>query len=338
MLAVILRQAGGTPELHHRRRHGGNGLRGGVGAGRRVAGRRGRRERRHLSRAGRRSGRGHQRRARPPGLLRRQRPPSGRRSFDLPRPPPAPGWCAPTTRAPWRWPPLAAARAGGRRDRRHGRGHDLRHRVRMPRSSASRTWRSGRPARPSRCERPVRRVANVSSSRVPGLHNVRNATAALDHGRRPWGCRGPTGPRPCGSYRGVARRFERRGERDGSPSSTTTAIFPGKWPPCWRLSPGDGIGWWRCSSPTATPAPRPCGRTSPTPSFRRGRRCVVTDIYPAGEPTRPGVTGRLIADAVAGAHPDVGAPLRARPSTTPRPCWSGSSAPAICASPWAPAI
>jgi UDP-N-acetylmuramate--alanine ligase len=30
---------------------------------------------------------------------------------------------------------------------------------------------------------------------------------------------------------------------------------------------------------------------------------VVTDIYPAGEAARPGITGRLIADAVAAAHP-----------------------------------
>jgi UDP-N-acetylmuramate--alanine ligase len=31
---------------------------------------------------------------------------------------------------------------------------------------------------------------------------------------------------------------------------------------------------------------------------------VVTDIYPAGEPVRPGITGQLIVDAVQGAHPD----------------------------------
>jgi UDP-N-acetylmuramate--alanine ligase len=30
---------------------------------------------------------------------------------------------------------------------------------------------------------------------------------------------------------------------------------------------------------------------------------VVTDIYPAGERPRPGITGRLIADAVRSAHP-----------------------------------
>ena len=30
---------------------------------------------------------------------------------------------------------------------------------------------------------------------------------------------------------------------------------------------------------------------------------VVTDVYPAGEPARPGVTGKLIVDAVLDAHP-----------------------------------
>jgi UDP-N-acetylmuramate--alanine ligase len=30
---------------------------------------------------------------------------------------------------------------------------------------------------------------------------------------------------------------------------------------------------------------------------------LITDIYPAGEPPRPGITGRLIAEAVLAAHP-----------------------------------
>jgi UDP-N-acetylmuramate--alanine ligase len=30
---------------------------------------------------------------------------------------------------------------------------------------------------------------------------------------------------------------------------------------------------------------------------------LVTDIYSAGEPPRPGITGRLVADAVRAAHP-----------------------------------
>jgi UDP-N-acetylmuramate--alanine ligase len=29
----------------------------------------------------------------------------------------------------------------------------------------------------------------------------------------------------------------------------------------------------------------------------------VTDVYPAGEPPRPGVTGKLVVDAVLDAHP-----------------------------------
>ena len=30
---------------------------------------------------------------------------------------------------------------------------------------------------------------------------------------------------------------------------------------------------------------------------------VVTDVYPAGEPARPGVSGKLIVDAILEAHP-----------------------------------
>ena len=43
-------------------------------------------------------------------------------------------------------------------------------------------------------------------------------------------------------------------------------------------------------------------RASPTPSTTPTSSCV-TDIYAAGEQPRPGVTGKLVVDAVLDAHP-----------------------------------
>ena len=38
-------------------------------------------------------------------------------------------------------------------------------------------------------------------------------------------------------------------------------------------------------------------------AFERADVLVVTDIYPSGETPRPGITGKLIVDAVLDAHP-----------------------------------
>ena len=59
----------------------------------------------------------------------------------------------------------------------------------------------------------------------------------------------------------------------------------------------------RCSSRTATRAPRRCGATSPTRSSVP-THVVLTDVYPAGEQPQPGVSGRLVLRAVLDAHPE----------------------------------
>ncbi len=137
---------------------------------------------------------------------------------------------------------------------------------------------------------------------VPGLHNVRNATAALTMAHRlgiPWA----TGAAALRGFRGVARRFERRGERDGITFIDDYGHLPGE------VASALGAATGRWDRVVAVFQPHRYSRTEAlwpdfADAFTDADVLVVTDIYPAGEPARPGITGRLIADAVRGAHPD----------------------------------
>jgi UDP-N-acetylmuramate--alanine ligase len=138
--------------------------------------------------------------------------------------------------------------------------------------------------------------------RVPGLHNVLNATAALVMAEGlgvPWA----TGAAALHGYRGVARRFERRGERDGVTFIDDYGHLPGEVASVLAAATG------RWDRVVAVFQPHRYSRTEAlwpdfANAFGGADVVVVTDIYPAGEPARPAVTGRLIADAVRGAHPE----------------------------------
>jgi UDP-N-acetylmuramate--alanine ligase len=139
--------------------------------------------------------------------------------------------------------------------------------------------------------------------RVPGLHNVRNATAALVMAQAlgvPWA----SGAAALRGYRGVARRFERRGERDGVTFVDDYGHLPGEVASVLAAATGR---WDRI---IAVFQPHRYSRTEAlwpdfANAFRGADVVLVTDVYPAGEPPRPAVTGRLIADAVGDAHPDL---------------------------------
>jgi UDP-N-acetylmuramate--alanine ligase len=106
-------------------------------------------------------------------------------------------------------------------------------------------------------------------------------------------------------YRGVVRRFETRGERAGvtyiddyahNPEKVAAAIATAR----------DG-GWGRV---VAVFQPHRYSRTEALwrefgPALGGPDVLFVTDVYAAGEQPRPGVTGRLIFDSVATAHPDL---------------------------------
>jgi len=109
--------------------------------------------------------------------------------------------------------------------------------------------------------------------------------------------------RAMARYGGVARRFQFRGERDGVTFVDDYAHLPSEVRAA--LAAGRDGGWRRI---VCVFQPHRYSRTGAlwrdfADAFVDADRLVVTDIYPADEQPRPGVTGKLIVDAVLGAHP-----------------------------------
>jgi UDP-N-acetylmuramate--alanine ligase len=137
---------------------------------------------------------------------------------------------------------------------------------------------------------------------VPGLHNVRNAAAALamamEVGARPGAAR-----LALARYSGVGRRFERRGSRGGVTFIDDYAHNPGKVRA--TLAAARQGEWGRI---VAVFEPHRYSRTAAlwrdfADAFEGADAVVVTGLYPAGEDPLPGVTGRLVAEAVRASHP-----------------------------------
>ncbi len=138
--------------------------------------------------------------------------------------------------------------------------------------------------------------------RVPGLHNVMNALAAAA------ACR-EVGVAPediaagLGEFRGVERRWQVRGEARGVTVIDDYAHHPTEVRAtidCARPGPWERV--------VAVFQPHRYSRTRAFASafgesFAGADRVVVTDVYGAGEEPVPGVTGKLVADAVCGAWP-----------------------------------
>jgi UDP-N-acetylmuramate-alanine ligase len=99
------------------------------------------------------------------------------------------------------------------------------------------------------------------------------------------------------------RRFELRGEADGVtvvdsydhlPTEVAAALAAAAWGP-WRRV-------------VAVFQPHRYSRTAAlwrdfAHAFRDADLLAITDVYPAGEAPRPGVSGKLVVDAVLDAHP-----------------------------------
>jgi UDP-N-acetylmuramate--alanine ligase len=145
---------------------------------------------------------------------------------------------------------------------------------------------------------------------VPGRHNALNAAGALavvtELGVDP-----EAAARALAGYTGVARRFESRGDVAGVHLVDDYAHLPTEVRAA--LAAGRSGGWGRV---VAVFQPHRYSRTQAlweefADAFRDADVLVLTDIYPAGEAPRPGVTGRLLLDAVRGANP--GADVRWAP-------------------------
>ncbi len=139
---------------------------------------------------------------------------------------------------------------------------------------------------------------------VPGIHNARNAAvatvAALKVGAPFVAARDA-----LARFAGVTRRFEFRGEAHGVTFVDDYAHLPGEVRVA--LSTAKAGGWARIVTvfqPHRFTRTAALAREFGT-AFSLTDELVVTDIYSAGERPVPGVSGRLVVDAVQDQDPDV---------------------------------
>jgi len=137
---------------------------------------------------------------------------------------------------------------------------------------------------------------------LPGRHNARNAAAAIAAALLA-GASFAGAAAGVSGFTGVGRRSQLRGERAGVTYLDDYAHLPGEVAP--TLAAAREGGWERV---VCVFQPHRYSRTEVlwaefADAFVDADVVVVTDVYAAGEPPRPGVTGRLVADAVRDAHP-----------------------------------
>ena len=105
------------------------------------------------------------------------------------------------------------------------------------------------------------------------------------------------------AFRGVVRRFEFRGERDGVAYVDDYAHLPTEV--AAAIETARGAGWRRV---VAVFQPHRFSRTASigadfADAFSGADEVVITDVYPAGEQPIPGVSGRTVLNAVLDRHP-----------------------------------
>lgn len=132
---------------------------------------------------------------------------------------------------------------------------------------------------------------------VPGLHNARNAALAVVTALQV-GVSFEAAAAALARFAGVTRRFEFRGERNGVTFVDDYAHLP--FAVEAALATARSGGWSRI---VAVFQPHRYTRTAELAeqfgsAFSEADILVLTDVYGAGEAPIPGVSGRLIADAV----------------------------------------
>jgi UDP-N-acetylmuramate--alanine ligase len=137
---------------------------------------------------------------------------------------------------------------------------------------------------------------------VPGLHNARNAAMAAVAALRA-GAPFSAAQSALARFTGVTRRFEFRGEANGVTFVDDYAHLPSEVRAV--LATAKAGGWNRV---VAVFQPHRFSRTAALAlqfgtAFTDADALVVTDIYSAGEEPVPGVSGRLVADAVRAQDP-----------------------------------
>ncbi len=137
---------------------------------------------------------------------------------------------------------------------------------------------------------------------VPGRHNASNAAAAAVTALE-IGAPFDAVARALSHYGGVARRFQFRGERNGVTFVDDYAHLPTEVRAA--LATAKEGGWNRV---VCVFQPHRYSRTQAlardfADAFTDADILVVTDVYPAGEAPRPGVSGKLVVNAVLDTHP-----------------------------------
>jgi UDP-N-acetylmuramate--alanine ligase len=138
---------------------------------------------------------------------------------------------------------------------------------------------------------------------TPGVHNARNACAAVVTAVV-IGMPFDTAARALAAYEGVARRFQLRGEHEGVTFIDDYAHLPTEV--AAAVAAARSGNWRRI---LVAFQPHRYSRTAAlwrdfADSFEGADTVAITDIYAAGEASRPGVTGKLIVEAVLDAHPE----------------------------------
>ena len=137
---------------------------------------------------------------------------------------------------------------------------------------------------------------------VPGAHNARNAAVAAVAALAA-GAPVDAAARALARFAGVARRFEFRGEPAGVTFVDDYAHLPTEVARRARGGPGRRLGAGRGRLPAAPLQPDRRAGAAFADAFADADVVVVTDVYAPGSRRVPGVSGRLVADAVAGAAP-----------------------------------
>jgi UDP-N-acetylmuramate--alanine ligase len=137
---------------------------------------------------------------------------------------------------------------------------------------------------------------------VPGQHNLRNGAAAVLAAIHA-GVDAPTAAAALSSFTGVRRRFEHRGEARGATFVDDYAHLPTEISVTLRAANS-----WKHDRLLAVFQPHRYSRTqalwrSLGESLGEADVVVVTDVYDAGEEPIPGVSGKLLIDALAEARP-----------------------------------
>ena len=152
-------------------------------------------------------------------------------------------------------------------------------------------------------ERGGERLAEIHLP-LRGEHNVRNATGAfamaVEIGVEP-----ADAADALAAFGGVARRFDIRGFDGGATFVDDYAHLPTEIDAVLRAARDSGDGWQRV---VAVFQPNRYNRMAEmwreyADAFEAADVVVLTDIYPSGTQPIPGVTGKLVVNAVLDAHP-----------------------------------